>query len=364
MLRLMAMLGVDASGYELGMKRAESMAKKFATNVKSNIGGEIGGRIQDLFSLSSVESAIRATLQYAGHIQDLSDRVGVSTDDLQKWDFALMKAGASADTAATFFEALAKARLDALGGDEKAQSNFAKFGVSGADLRGKRLEELGVQIGNAFRGGDQQMLAAALREIGGKSATKLAAAFKAGLEEEFANAPLIKANDIAELDKLGEKFDILKRQLMSEFAPALAYVLTKLSEIAEHPSWRNFAQGMLGATPAGAAVNVVKALAELEASKNKAEEKPKNELPEPDKKTTDTARKIKRDEEEKAQLPQLGESRAASVNSLQQIGAQVLFTPMQSEMKILTQAVRENTRAVKGNKTNPAAPRIDPHVEY
>jgi hypothetical protein len=220
MLSLKGFLGLDGSGFELGLKRAESQAEKFSHAVKHGV----GEKLSEYLGAAAIEEVARRTVEYASRIKELSERLGISTDAVQQWDYALRRSGATADAAARFFEHLAAARAKALGGDTAASAAFKKLGVSGQDLSTKRLEDLGLQIGNAVKDGDIQKLMASLREVGGRGAGELVAAFKSGLQEQFGDAPIIDAKTIIDLQAIKSEFLSLGTSLMAGMAPFLAWL--------------------------------------------------------------------------------------------------------------------------------------------
>ncbi len=218
-LSLKAILGLDGSGFELGIKRAESVAKKFATNTRKGINERLSGFLTAAF----VEEAIRKTVGYAGEINDLSQRLEVSTDAIQQWEFAAKQAGGTAENVATFFEKLAETREKALRGDKDSIKNLKNLGVSRQDLQSLRLEDVGLKVGNAIQSGDAQALVASLKAVGGKGSVALIAAMKEGLSEQFAKAPLIKTEEILRLDALGDEVETLAKKLMAGFAPVITF---------------------------------------------------------------------------------------------------------------------------------------------
>jgi hypothetical protein len=217
-LSLKAFLGLDASGYELGMKRAMASAQKF----RNDFNKAANGKVANFLTAAGVAQVIRKTMEFAGEVNDLSNRLDVSTDAIQKWKYAAGQAGATIDHVAGFFEQLAVSREKALGGDESAMDAFRKLGVSRGDLQSLRLEDLGKQIGNTIKSGDAQKLVASLKEVGGKGATALIATFKAGIDEAFADAPVIKPEYIIELDAIGDRLGTLRDEFIATIGPAIA----------------------------------------------------------------------------------------------------------------------------------------------
>lgn len=181
MLSLKAFLGLDATGYELGIRRAETATRRFTGGIM----GELRGKLGALLTFAAAESFGRKVVQTASRVKDLSDALEMSTDEFQRWEHAATQAGGKAANVEKFFNSLSEARERALSGDATAMKAFKKFGVSPSDLSSNRLGAIGQNVGNAFRSGDSQILTPFLKEIGGKGGLALRAAFKAGLDEAF-----------------------------------------------------------------------------------------------------------------------------------------------------------------------------------
>jgi len=224
-MSILARLGLDSSGFQAGVKQAESAAKGLGKSISS----ELKGQLARAFSVAAVVTAGKAVLNYAGQITDLSDRLGISTDELQRMDYAARLSGTNLETMTGFLEKLSVAREEALEGNEKMVESFARLGVSMDDLKNRRLDELIKIIGRTVQAGNAQSLLPALRDVGGKSAGALIPTFKAGLEETGADAPIISAEDIAAIDEADHKLSVLAMTLRSALAPAIVF----LSEMAD-----------------------------------------------------------------------------------------------------------------------------------
>lgn len=227
MLSLKAFLGLDGSGFELGIKRAQSVAKKFS----NDLGKEAGGRLKQFLTLAAAEEGVRRLITYGSRVADLSEELGISTTALQEWEGAANLAGAKAENVSKFFEGLAVARDKALSGDASTLDAFKDFGISPADLASMRLEDLGKKVGDAVKEGDAQKLIASLKEIGGKGAAGLIATFKSGLDEGFKNTSIIPPEKIAELDALGDRFTSLGKSLIVAFSPFVIWLGKQLDNI-------------------------------------------------------------------------------------------------------------------------------------
>jgi len=230
-LSIMARFGMDATGFKAGIKQVESASKGLSRDLNGNLKGAIAGA----FGTAAIVAAGKATMDYAGQIADLSERLGVSTDALQEMDFAARLTGTNLETFTGFLEKLSVSREEALQGNDELRDSFARLGVSLEDLRTKRLEDLTRQIGRAIQGGDVQQLMPALKGVGGRGAGALVPTFKMGLEEagqqaRAANA-IISAEDIAALDEAGDKFAALARTMTGLLAPAIVSVIDGMTGI-------------------------------------------------------------------------------------------------------------------------------------
>jgi hypothetical protein len=231
---LQASIGLDGSKFAAGIEQAKSKAAGLKASLNSTLNGNIANQFAGIFSAGAIAGFSKETINFASHINDLHDRVDVSREGLQKWGFALKQNGSDIDSGVKFFEKLGQAREKVFKGGEAGDEmlkNFKEFGVTMDDLKNKRLEDIGLQIGNAVKAGDVQKLGAALREVGGKAATELVPAFKNGLQEAFDQAPVIGEQTIAELDDIGDAVDKLTAQFRTLLAPAIVYVTDLLGKM-------------------------------------------------------------------------------------------------------------------------------------
>jgi hypothetical protein len=176
-LNLKAMLSLNASGFQLGMKRAESQAKAFAKEIKREFVGAFGTAAMLEFSAKIIETADR--------LVDLSTELGVSTKTLQEWGYAAKKNGRNLDDVAKFFENIANARERALRGSDDDLRAFERLGVGAERLKRSNLQGIGSDIWKkVFNTADVQSLIAPLKQLGGKSdAQRLIPMFKEDMKE-------------------------------------------------------------------------------------------------------------------------------------------------------------------------------------
>jgi len=228
-MSILARLGLDSSGFQAGVKEAESAAKGLGKSISS----ELKGQLAKAFSVTAVVTAGKAVMDYADKIGNMSDRLGLSTDELQRFDYAARQSGSSLETFQGVFEKLSVAREEALEGNEQMVESFARLGVSMDDLKNRRLDELIKIIGRTVQAGDAQALLPALHDVGGKGAGELIPTFQAGLDETGSQAPIISAEDIEAMKQAGDSFSALTQTLQADFAPAVVMVVDAMQYLVD-----------------------------------------------------------------------------------------------------------------------------------
>lgn len=223
---LMATLGLNWSGFRSGSDSAVSHAKLSGNKISSALGSAITSRLAGLASVAGLEEVMRKTVQYAEQVDDLSKRLGISTDAIQAWDYALKMNGSSIEGSVTFFEKLAMSRKKALEGKDEFINSFKALGVTLDDLKTKRLEGIAEQIALAFESGDPQKLIADLRELGGRGAGQMAAAFRDGLtgwmKEARETGKIIGEETLDGLNEAADRWKSVWAQIRAAIAPTAA----------------------------------------------------------------------------------------------------------------------------------------------
>jgi len=205
-----------ASNYKLRIT-AEDRTKGAFGSVNKNL-NKIKGALAVAFSASVITNFARETLQLADTIGKVADSIGVSTDFLQKYQFAAEQSGLTQEEF------------------NKGMQNFTKM-VGQAQLRtseaGRTLEKLGVQVKNAdgsVRGaeevfvdlfealdgvGSQFEKNAILADLMGRAGVKLAVMGASGAEamKELAESAtgVIPEKSIRDAERFNDTMNQLKR---------------------------------------------------------------------------------------------------------------------------------------------------------
>lgn len=133
MLRMGIKLTADASGAQ----RAVAAFSKTAEKQVAGIGKELTGRIAGAFAAGAVVSAVGGFIQSirgsVDEIKDLSDQLGISTDEVQRLQKAANDTGIKFGTITTALQKIEAKRAEALAGDPKATGLLSVIGASPND---------------------------------------------------------------------------------------------------------------------------------------------------------------------------------------------------------------------------------------
>jgi hypothetical protein len=218
-------LGLDISGLQRGVSAAQGELKGLATEAAGATGafgrmaaaaGPAGLAVAAAVGVATIAvgalaagivDATKKTLEYGGHLTDLSAKTGISTTALQTLGHVGSMVGVSMDEIGN---AVGKMQRNLVNGSEA----FAKLGLSIADLRAmepdKAFEAIAEKITSIK---DPAGQAAAAIEIFGRSGASLLPAMKedmARLREEATRLGFVMSKDmVAAADALGDKFTTL-----------------------------------------------------------------------------------------------------------------------------------------------------------
>lgn len=219
-------LGLDGTGMERGLRTAGEKVSEWAKEQMKLLSGIAAGYI----GMEGFKTAYEDTVEFSEKTVDLSRHLGISTDAIQVWDFALKQNGATIEAASSFFEKLAVSREKALGGlgagaeeIKTLTATFGELGISIDDLKNKRLEDIAEKIGEIFQSGDPQKLIASLKEVGGKGAGEVIATLRDGIKEAREEAEklgiIIEHNVLLKLKETADRQTQFGAQLRAAFAP-------------------------------------------------------------------------------------------------------------------------------------------------
>lgn len=178
-----------------------------------------------MFTAHAVKAFIASQIEMGSQLNDTSERLGVSVEELQKFQFAAGLSGVSSEQAAAALGFLNKNMGEAIGGSKEASETLSGLGV---DLEGVRdgsvsATQLLPQLADKFAslGSDAERTALAMK-LFGKSGAGMLPLLKKGREELTSLAGRFDAlggglsqKFVSAADEAGDEIDILKFGLTS-----------------------------------------------------------------------------------------------------------------------------------------------------
>lgn len=244
-------LRVLAAMFDIDTGKATENLKKLDTGISTAKGAlqTLAASVVGAFSIGAFSHFIEQQIELGSKINDTAEKLGVTTEQLQKFQFAAGLAGVSSDGAATALQFLNKNLGEAIGGGAEQAKTFAEMGISLEDVKNgsKGAADLLPDIAKKFEalGSDAERTKLAM-SLFGKSGAQLIPLLKQGsaelakLDEEFyalgggLQEDFIKAADQAgdEVDKLKFAFTSLKSRIAISVFPALTDFVKHLQKMA------------------------------------------------------------------------------------------------------------------------------------
>lgn len=219
-----ARLGMDASGFDAGLRGAEGRISSFAASMTARLGA--------LFSIAAISSLTRRVLEYSARVQDMATATGTSAEAIQELDFAMTQNGGTLEDGIKALKELSKARAEALANPtgNKAQI-FGNFGITPDVLRNTRdANVLLTLLSDALKGVqlDSEGVRQVLELVGSKNLAVIPTLIDGYRELQaaaFAAGVVIDDNTTGALKRLGDEIAKLQKQLTAGAAPVLAKAL-------------------------------------------------------------------------------------------------------------------------------------------
>lgn len=221
--RVQGEVSLDGSKFLGGMKQMELAAHRTGTNIVNSL----GTRLAALFTVGAISSFISKTIELADKFEDLKGKTGVGAEDLQRFDRAMRDNGSTLESLIGFWEKLSIARQSALNdkGGSEAQA-FKAFGVSAKDLESKSAVDLSRKIALAVQSSSNiEALITPLRQIGGRGATEMVAALRAGLDQMYKDVSVMTDATTSEVSSLKDSWQNMITDLHVSTAPFLVWMV-------------------------------------------------------------------------------------------------------------------------------------------
>lgn len=183
---------------------------------------------------------------YGDNIDKMSQRLGLSYEGFQRWDYILGQSGVDIDSMQTGLKTLTNQLDDARNGSADAQARFEALGLSLEDINNMSREQVFESVISGFqRMEDSTERAALANDLFGRSGQNLTPLFNTSVEETKALADaaeelgLIMSDDAVKasadyqdaLDTMQRSMAGLKNNMMGNFLPGITSVMDGLTEL-------------------------------------------------------------------------------------------------------------------------------------
>lgn len=225
--QVMAKLGVDASGMNMGLAEAKGKmdraAKDMSSSFKKAGGGKDKGGIFDgllggltkigasIFALSKIQDFAKGIVDMGGSLVDASDNLGISIERLQELQQAFGEAGVGAEKFGKGMSTLNASIEAAKGGDETMIQNFEDLGVSFQDLLMLSPDEILMKVADATsKMGSASEKTVKLSAVLGKASKSMVGILSQGsdaINEVGASMDKVSEKNAKALDKMSDDFD-------------------------------------------------------------------------------------------------------------------------------------------------------------
>ena len=238
---------LDDTGVE---KEAESKGKKLgnalATGAKAVGGAAVAIGTAAAAAGTAVVKATGQLAEYGDTIDKMSQKVGMSTDAYQEWDYILKISGTEMASMTTGLKTLTNQLDAAKNGSESATAMFASLGLSMDELATMSREDVFSAVISGFQGmADTTERAALANDLFGKSGQELTPLFNTSVKETEAlkkkvhelggvmsgEAVKASANYQDTLTDMQTAMKGVSNQLLAEFLPDITTIMEGITEL-------------------------------------------------------------------------------------------------------------------------------------
>lgn len=251
---LFATLGIDTSAYDAGLGEAEKKGSNFGQTLGTVVA--TGGKI----AVSAIAATTAATIagtaafvngvasvaEYGDNIEKTSQKLGISSEKFQEWDYVMNIAGTSMNSMQMGMKTLTNQLDAAKNGSADAISKFEALGLSLEDIQNMSREEIFEAAIYGFQGmGESAERAALANDLFGKSGQELIPLFNMTAEEtqeliQKANEyGMVMSDEAVEasatfqdsLTTMQKTLAGLKNSMLAEFLPAISTIMDGLAAV-------------------------------------------------------------------------------------------------------------------------------------
>lgn len=245
-----AILGFDGKAFHAGINRAKGALNTLGGAAK----GAMKSQVAQMLSVQFVQSQVTQVAEFAKQVTKLAPALGMTTEELQKWEYVFARAGLEIDDIADAFATLADRTEDALVGTESMIEDFRLIGITVDQLKGKNP----VQLFELFADGVQRTtdtnraLTAIVRNLGDDLGRKLAPMLmkgSEGLKEMREEAEklgiIIESGNLQEMADAMTEMKIASMQMRSAWGDIVKMLSSSLRMLVDTYNFTNIKDYML-----------------------------------------------------------------------------------------------------------------------
>lgn len=224
---MLVKLGIDSTQFEMGIKRAQGLGERFGTTFKGAVASKLGAAL----SVAAIAAFTKNVIESADKIQDLSEQLNLSTDQIQRLQILAGETGVTFDKFGSVLAKFEQVRLKATSGDEDAIKTLKALGFTTEQLYDIQLTTIdgAVKAAEAHKNsGKSAETTAAMIEIYGLK-LKTAASALADYNTT-SQRTLISSSDIDVLAKANTLLDEQLRIVKALASPVIAAGITATAE--------------------------------------------------------------------------------------------------------------------------------------
>lgn len=204
------------------LKQVNDAAQKTPSTFESISGGamKMAGAMGIAFSVGAVKSWVQSTLAAAGQIEDLSKKMGVSAEAVQRWQYAAEQGGATIEDVDKAVTVMNRSLAE---GDKGTVAALRMAGLSFENIRKMKPEDAFNAITGAIEKIEDPMQRARVAvELFGKGGAELLPAIVDGFQRVGAGADVMADDTVARLaaaedawGRLGTKATIVSGEILA-----------------------------------------------------------------------------------------------------------------------------------------------------
>jgi len=224
---MLVKLGIDSTQFEMGIKRAQGLGERFGTTFKGAVASKLGAAL----SVAAIAAFTKNVIESADKIQDLSEQLNLTTDQIQRLQILAGETGVTFDKFGSVLAKFEQVRLKATSGDQDALKTLQSLGFTTEQLYDIQLTTIdgAVKAAEAHKNaGKSAETTAAMIEIYGLK-LKTAASALADYNTT-SQRTLISNSDIDVLAKANTLLDEQLRIVKALASPVIAAGITATAE--------------------------------------------------------------------------------------------------------------------------------------